>query len=244
MHAQDITQNYLRILDNVAIACHTAQRAPEEVVLLAVSKTHPADNVLAAYMAGARNFGENYVQEGTEKIEAFDALMPDNQAVWHFIGPLQSNKTRPVAEYFDWVHAIDRLKIAQRLNEQRPTSRVPLNVCIQVNIDAQASKSGCIPAESVELALQITALTNLRLRGLMAIPAPLDAQADETAQRAPFIALHALFEQIKEQLPSDHATHFDTLSMGMSDDYPQAIAAGSTMVRIGTAIFGSRPYSQ
>ena len=240
MHAQDIAQNCLRILDNIETACHAAQRSSKEVLLLAVSKTHSADNVLAAYTAGARNFGENYVQEGTEKIEAFDALLPDNQAVWHFIGPLQSNKTRPVAEYFDWVHAIDRLKIAQRLNEQRPTSRAPLNICIQVNIDAQTSKSGCIPAEAVELALQITALSNLRLRGLMAIPAPLDAQSDESTQRAPFIALHALFEQIKQKLSTDHATHFDTLSMGMSDDYPQAIAAGSTMVRIGTAIFGSR----
>ena len=244
MHAQDIAQNYRRILDNVASACRAAQRPADEVQLLAVSKTHPVESVQAAYNAGARNFGENYVQEGTEKIEAFDERQPEHQAIWHFIGPLQSNKTRLVAEYFDWVHAIDSLKIAQRLNEQRPTSRAPLNVCIQVNIDDQASKSGCTPAQAIELALQITALPHLRLRGLMAIPAPLDAQADESAQSAPFIALRTLFEQIKKQLPTEHAAHFDTLSMGMSDDYPQAIAAGSTMVRIGTAIFGARHYSQ
>lgn len=244
MHAQEIAQNYLRVVQNIAAACAAAQRSSDEVLLLSVSKTHPAENVLVAYTAGARDFGENYVQEGTEKIEAFDALLPDNQAVWHFIGPLQSNKTRAVAEYFDWVHSVDRLKIAQRLNEQRPASRAPLNVCLQVNIDHQASKSGCTPAEAVELAMQITALPQLRLRGLMAIPAPIDASAEASAQRAPFAALHAFFEQIKAQLPTGYATYFDTLSMGMSDDFPQAIAAGSTMVRIGTAIFGARHYPQ
>ncbi len=244
MLAKDIAQRYRQITQSVAHACAQVQRSPDDVLLLAVSKTHPADNVLAAYTAGARDFGENYVQEGVEKIEVFDELQPDNQAVWHFIGPLQSNKTRPVAEYFDWVHAVDRLKIAQRLSEQRPASRTPLNVCIQVNIDDQASKSGCTPVDAVELALQIVALPNLNLRGLMAIPAPIDAQADETVQRAPFIALRTLFERIKQQLPAEHAARFDTLSMGMSDDYAQAIAAGSTMVRIGTAIFGARQYPQ
>lgn len=243
MSDQAIAQNYLSVHQRVAEACRAAERVPESVRVLAVSKTHPVESVLAAYATGARDFGENYVQEGTAKIEAFDDLMPDHQAVWHFIGPLQSNKTRSVAEYFDWVHAIDRLKIAQRLNEQRPTSRAPLNVCLQVNIDDQQSKSGCAPAEALELALAIAGLPNLRLRGLMAIPQALNPDASFTEQCAPFQALAKLFAQIQSSLPADQAAVFDTLSMGMSDDYSQAIASGSTMVRIGTAIFGARNYS-
>lgn len=243
MLAQEIAQNYHRLTDSIALACSAAQRAPDSVLLLAVSKTHPVESVLAAYHAGARDFGENYVQEGTEKIEALDALLPNNQAQWHFIGPLQSNKTRAVAEYFDWVHSLERLKIAQRLNEQRPASRAPLNVCVQVNIDDEASKSGCLPDEALGLALDIAQLPNLRLRGLMSIPKAINRNASYTEQCAPFTALSALFAQIKSQLPSAQAKHFDTLSMGMTDDYAQAISAGSTMVRIGTAIFGARAYS-
>lgn len=243
MPAQEIAQNYLSIQQRVAEACCAAQRAPESVLLLAVSKTHPAESVLAAYHAGARDFGENYVQEGTEKIEAFDALLPENQAIWHFIGPLQSNKTRSVAEYFDWVHSIDRLKIAQRLSEQRPSSRAPIHVCLQVNIDHSSSKSGCSPEAALDLAQHVAALPNLRLRGLMAIPKAMDHEAPLSLQCAPFAALAELFARIKTQLPDTQANEFDTLSMGMSDDYSQAILAGSTMVRIGTAIFGARNYS-
>ena len=244
MFTQTIAENYHQILQSVAQACHQARRSPNEVLLLAVSKTRPVSDVMLAYNAGTRDFGENYVQEGVDKIEALDELLPDNQAAWHFIGPLQSNKTRPVAEYFDWVHSVDRLKIAQRLNEQRPVSRPPLNVCLQVNIDSQTTKSGCAPEEAILLAEQVIALKHLHLRGLMAIPAAIDPTAGESIQRAPFIALSQLFEQIKIQLPPEHAAHFDTLSMGMSDDYPQSIAAGSTIVRIGTAIFGARDYSK
>ena len=242
MQTQEISQNYQRIALSVAQACQAAQRPNDAVLLLAVSKTHPVDNVIAAYAAGARDFGENYVQEGTQKIEALDTLMPENQAIWHFIGPLQSNKTRPVAEYFDWVHTVDRLKIAQRLNEQRPHSRTPLNVCIQVNIDDEASKSGCTPDEAFELARQLSQLPQLHLRGLMVIPTAINPQADIATQKAPFLALAQLFEKIKAQLPATQQSSFDTLSMGMSDDFIQAIAAGSTMVRIGTAIFGAREY--
>ena len=244
MSAQDIIHNYFLMLKNIAAACGQSGRSPNDVLLLAVSKTRPASDVMLAYNAGARNFGENYVQEGVDKIEALDELLPDNQAAWHFIGPLQSNKTRLVAEYFDWVHSVDRLKIAQRLNEQRPVPRPPLNVCLQVNIDSQTTKSGCATEEAILLAEQVIALKHLHLRGLMAIPAAIDPTASESIQRAPFIALSQLFEQIKMQLPPEHAAHFDTLSMGMSDDYPQAIAAGSTIVRIGTAIFGARDYSK
>lgn len=243
MPTQKIAQNYLRVAQNVADACVAAQRSPESVLLLVVSKTHPMASVLAAYNAGARHFGENYAQEGTAKIEALDEHSPENQAIWHFIGPLQSNKSRAVAEYFDWVHSVDRLKIAQRLNEQRPVSRAPLNICLQVNIDDEASKSGCSPEEAPALALAIAALPNLHLRGLMAIPKAIDHAAPHTEQCAPFVALSQLFSQIQSQLPTAQAAHFDTLSMGMSDDYQQAISSGSTMVRIGTAIFGARAYT-
>lgn len=243
MPTQEIAQNYLRITQNVADACVTALRSPKSVVLLAVSKNHPISSVLAAYNAGARHFGENYVQEGTTKIEALDERLPINQAIWHFIGPLQSNKSRAVAEYFDWVHSVDRLKIAQRLNEQRPASRAPLNICLQVNIDDEVSKSGCSPEEAPSLALAMAALPNLHLRGLMAIPKAVDHTAPYAEQCAPFIALNRLFSQIQALLPPAQATHFDTLSMGMSDDYQQAISSGSTIVRIGTAIFGARSYA-
>ena len=237
-----IADNYQHTLKAIEQTCQHNQRAAENVLLLSVSKTHPFESVAAAYAAGARDFGENYVQEAVDKIEALDALMPDNQAIWHFIGPLQSNKTRLVAEYFDWVHSVERLKIAQRLSEQRPVSRLPLNVCLQVNISQQDSKSGCAPNEASTLALSIAQLPHLRLRGLMTIPAPTNPADSVEQQRAPFDALRVLFERIKTQLPPEQAEFFDTLSMGMSDDYELAIAAGSTIVRVGTAIFGARHY--
>ena len=239
----DISNNYHHIQQAIEQTCQRSQRAVADVLLLSVSKTHPVESVAAAYVAGARDFGENYVQEAVDKIEAMDALMPDNQAIWHFIGPLQSNKTRLVAEYFDWVHSVERLKIAQRLSEQRPASRAPLNLCLQVNISLQDSKSGCAPDEAAALALSIAQLPNIRLRGLMAIPAPMNSADSWAQQHAPFDALRALFDSIKTQLPPEQASFFDTLSMGMSDDYELAIAAGSTIVRVGTAIFGARHYS-
>ncbi len=246
MSMDTIATRYATVLANVAQACSACGRAPEDVLLLAVSKTHPIESVLEAYAAGARDFGENYVQEGVDKIEAFESSIAAtaSDAVWHFIGPLQSNKTRLVAEYFDWVHSVDRLKIAQRLSEQRPVSRAPLNLCLQVNISLQDTKSGCSPDEALDLALQMTALPNVRLRGLMAIPAPVDTALAVEAQRVPFDALRALFDSIHAQLPAAQAAEFNTLSMGMSDDYTPAIAAGSTMIRVGTAIFGARNYSK
>ena len=239
----DISNNYQNTLTAIEQACLNCHRAATDVLLLSVSKTQPVESIAAAYAAGARDFGENYVQEAVDKIEAMDALMPDNQAIWHFIGPLQSNKTRLVAEYFDWVHSVERLKIAQRLSEQRPASRAPLNLCLQVNISLQESKSGCAPDEAAALALSIAQLPNIRLRGLMAIPAPMNSADSWAQQHAPFDALRALFDSIKTQLPPEQASFFDTLSMGMSDDYELAIAAGSTIVRVGTAIFGARHYS-
>ena len=221
-------------------ACIAAQRSVDSVQLLAVTKTHPVHIVEAAYALGLKSFGENYVQEGVDKIIAFHLNQPNNDAIWHFIGPLQSNKTRLVAEHFAWVHGVDRLKIAQRLSEQRPADKAPLNVLIQVNISDEDSKSGCVPDQVFDLAQQIILLPQLTLRGLMAIPAAINPQADETAQRAPFLAMSQLHAQVKAQLPSDVAANFDTLSMGMSDDYRHAIAAGSTMVRIGSALFGAR----
>jgi pyridoxal phosphate enzyme (YggS family) len=214
----------------IVTACTAAGRDPASVHLLAVSKTFPAEAVRAAHAAGQRAFGENYVQEGVAKIEALADLRADLQ--WHCIGPLQSNKTRPVAEHFDWVHSIDRLKIAQRLDEQRPAHLPPLQVCLQINVDAGANKSGVAPQEALELARAVAALPRLRLRGLMAIPEP---APDFIAQRALFMRASAVFDQIREA-----GIALDTLSLGMSADLEAAIAAGSTMVRVGTAIFGAR----
>jgi pyridoxal phosphate enzyme (YggS family) len=214
----------------IVTACTAAGRDPASVHLLAVSKTFPAEAVRAAHAAGQRAFGENYVQEGVAKIEALADLRADIE--WHCIGPLQSNKTRPVAEHFDWVHSIDRLKIAQRLDEQRPAHLPPLQVCLQVNVDGGANKSGVAPQDALELARAVAALPRLRLRGLMAIPEP---APDFTAQRALFMRASAVFDQIREA-----GIALDTLSLGMSADLEAAIAAGSTMVRVGTAIFGAR----
>jgi pyridoxal phosphate enzyme (YggS family) len=209
-----------------------AAGAPQGLTLLAVSKTFPAAAVRAAHLAGQAAFGENYVQEALDKIAELADLRPQLQ--WHLIGPLQSNKTRPVAEAFDWVHSVDRLKIAQRLAEQRPAQLAPLQLCLQVNISGEASKSGVLPAETLALAQAVAALPRerVRLRGLMAIPEP---AADLAAQRAPHRALRELLATLNAQ-----GLDLDTLSMGMSADLEAAIAEGATMVRVGTAIFGAR----
>ncbi|TGB30787.1 YggS family pyridoxal phosphate-dependent enzyme [Burkholderia thailandensis] len=229
----DLAARLASVQRRIDEAARAAGREPHAVTLLAVSKTFPADAVRAAYAAGQCAFGENYVQESIDKIDSLADLRAELE--WHFIGPLQSNKTRPVAERFDWVHTIDRLKIAQRLAEQRPAHLPPLNVCVQVNISGEASKSGVAPSDAAELARAIAALPALRLRGLMAIPEP---AADPEAKRAPHRALHALFEQLRAD-----GLALDTLSMGMSDDLEAAVAEGATIVRIGTAIFGARDYA-
>ncbi|PNG59229.1 pyridoxal phosphate enzyme, YggS family [Variovorax sp. WDL1] len=214
----------------IVTACTAAGRDPASVRLLAVSKTFPAEAVREARTAGQIAFGENYVQEGVAKIEALSDLRAELE--WHCIGPLQSNKTRPVAAHFDWVHSIDRLKIAERLAEQRPAELPPLQVCLQVNVDAGANKSGVAPEDALELARAVAALPRLRLRGLMAIPEP---TPDYEAQRALFLRAAAVFEEMRGA-----GLEVDTLSLGMSADLEAAIAAGSTLVRIGTAIFGAR----
>jgi pyridoxal phosphate enzyme (YggS family) len=202
--------------------------------LLAVSKTFPAEAVLEAAASGQRAFGENYLQEGIDKIAAVAKALPDTPLEWHFIGPIQSNKTRPIAAHFDWVHTVERLKIAQRLSEQRPPELGPLNICLQVNISGEASKSGLQPEEVPALAQAVSALPNLRLRGLMAIPEPQD---DPALLRLPFARLRALAQDIVGS-----GIHLDTLSMGMSGDMRAAILEGASIVRVGSAIFGARHY--
>ena len=223
-----IAENIFRVGQQIAEAAQACGRAPGAVTLLAVSKTQSAATVREAYEAGQRDFGENYVQEALDKIGA----LPLPGLVWHFIGPLQSNKTRDIASHFDWVHSVDRLKIAVRLNEQRPAGMAPLNVCIQVNISEEDSKSGVALADVEALCEALQSLPNLRLRGLMAIPAPCD---DPVAQRAVYAPLTALLRQLQARYPG-----MDTLSIGMSADIAAAIAEGSTLVRVGTAIFGAR----
>ncbi len=226
-----IADNLMQVQGRIASACAAANRPVQSVTLLAVSKTCASETVREAFVAGQRAFGENYVQEGVDKIEALADLR--TQIEWHLIGPLQGNKTRAVAESFDWVHSIERLKIAERLSAQRPAALAPLSVCIQVNISGEASKSGVAPADVAALAHAIAALPRLRLRGLMAIP---QVEGDFAAQRQPHLALHALFESLQRD-----GLALDTLSAGMSADLEAAIDAGATMVRIGTAIFGGRP---
>ncbi|MCY0388845.1 YggS family pyridoxal phosphate-dependent enzyme [Robbsia sp. Bb-Pol-6] len=228
-----IAQQLDAVRGRIAAAARQAGRAETDVRLLAVSKTFPAEDVRIAHAAGQRAFGENYVQEGVDKIAALDDLRAAIE--WHFIGPLQSNKTRPVAAAFDWVHSIDRLRIASRLAEQRPDHLPPLNVCVQVNVSGEASKSGVAPAETLELLRAVDALPRLKLRGLMAIPASADGVA---AQRVPHRVLHALFTAARAA-----GLTLDTLSAGMSGDLEAAVAEGATLVRIGTAIFGHRDYS-
>ena len=224
-----IAQNIQRVRDRIATACADSGRAVQDVTLLAVSKTFGADAVRQAHAAGLRAFGENYVQEALDKIDALRGL-PDLR--WHCIGPIQSNKTRPVAEHFDWVHTVDRLKTAVRLSAQRPDGLPPLNVCIQVNIDGAPTKSGVPPHEALALARAVAALPRLRLRGLMTIP-----------QLAPnFVAAYALHSRTRALFDALNAEGLglDTLSMGMSADLEAAVAAGSTLVRVGTALFGPR----
>jgi pyridoxal phosphate enzyme (YggS family) len=229
----DLSHNLHAVSQRIALAEQTAARDPHSVTLLAVSKTFPADDVRAAHAAGQRLFGENYVQESLAKIEALADLRASLE--WHFIGPLQSNKTRPVAENFDWVHSVDRLKIAQRLAEQRPAHLPPLNVCLQVNVSGEASKAGVTPAEAAEVAHAIAALPQLRLRGLMSIPEPAETVEE---QRVPHRQLRELFERLRAD-----GLELDTLSMGMSGDLEAAVREGATIVRVGTAIFGNRDYS-
>jgi pyridoxal phosphate enzyme (YggS family) len=229
----DIAIHLDAVRQRIAQAAAAASRDPASIKLLAVSKTFPASDVRAAFDAGQRAFGENYVQEAVAKITELGALRGEME--WHFIGPLQSNKTKVVAEHFDWVHSVDRLKIAERLSDQRPEGAAALNVCLQVNVSGEASKSGVEPDEAAALAHKIAALPGLRLRGLMAIPEP---AATLDAQREP----HARLRALMDTLCAD-GLDLDTLSMGMSADLEAAVLEGATMVRIGTAIFGARDYS-
>ncbi len=225
-----ILSNLQATREAIAKATIDAHRAVGEVQLLAVSKTFPAAAVREAYQGGQRAFGENYLQEALDKM----SLLNDLPLEWHFIGPIQSNKTRPIAENFAWVHGVDRLKVAQRLSEQRPVGLPPLNICVQVNVGGEVSKSGVAMDEAAQLAQEISHLPHLKLRGLMSIPAP---ASDETEQRAAFAKMRVLLEKLNERGMS-----LDTLSMGMSHDFPAAIKEGATIVRVGTAIFGARDY--
>jgi pyridoxal phosphate enzyme (YggS family) len=227
-----ISFNLERVRGRIAAACVAAGRASSEVTLLAVSKTFGADAVLEAAAAGQRAFGENYLQEAADKMAHLARTDPSLALQWHCIGPIQSNKTRLVADHFDWAHTVDRLKIAQRLSQQRPAHLAPLNVCIQVNIDGGANKAGALPDEAQALAQEVARLPGLVLRGLMTIPEPVP---DFDSQRAVHQRARALFDQLRS-----HGLALDTLSMGMTDDLEAAIAAGSTMVRVGSAIFGAR----
>ncbi|HEX7635893.1 MAG TPA: YggS family pyridoxal phosphate-dependent enzyme [Noviherbaspirillum sp.] len=231
-----ISGNLQAVKDRIATASRAVSRDPQTVALLAVSKTFGADAVIDAAQAGQRAFGENYLQEALDKMAAVQAMRPDLLLEWHIIGPIQSNKTRPIAGHFDWVHSVDREKIAQRLSEQRPPHLPPLNVCLQVNISGEESKSGATPQQVMELAPKVAALPRLKLRGLMAIPEPAE---DAEKQRAPLRQLRQLFDSLRAQ-----GLTLDTLSMGMSADLEAAVAEGATIVRIGTAIFGKRDYAK
>ena len=233
-----------QIRERIAQTCQRAGRQADSVLLIAVSKTFPAEAVVQAANAGQRHFGENYLQEAVDKIARVKEMAPAlsdsdvdaDSLIWHFIGPLQSNKTRAVAEHFDWVHSIEREKVARRLSEQRPAQLPPLNVCIQVNVSGEQTKSGVTPEEALPLAAVIAGLPNLRLRGLMSIP---EATDDFSLQRQRFARLRSLLQQLN-QVRTASQPALDTLSMGMSADMEAAILEGATMVRIGTAIFGSR----
>ncbi|MFZ6872472.1 YggS family pyridoxal phosphate-dependent enzyme [Undibacterium sp. Di27W] len=231
-----ISDNWQAVTADIRAAALASGRDPQQLRLLAVSKTFTADAVIAAAEAGQHCFGENYLQEALEKMQEVQVKKPQLQLEWHFIGPIQSNKTRPIAEHFAWVHSVDREKIAQRLSEQRPADMPALNICLQVNISGEASKSGVLPKEAVALAQKIVALPGLHLRGLMAVP---EASDDEQVQRQAFRQLKLLSEHIQAA-----GIALDTLSMGMSADMHAAIAEGSTMLRIGTAIFGNRNYAK
>lgn len=229
-----IAERYHQLLSSVREQEIRFQRTPGSVTVLAVSKTHGVDMLRDAWSAGIREFGENYVQEALGKIHELSS--PHSQTpgiIWHFIGPIQSNKTRDIAAHFDWVHSVDRIKIVQRLQDQRPANLPALNVCIQVNLSNELTKSGTDLDQARELCAAVSTMDRLRLRGLMAIPAPCD---DHEQQRAAFRPLAELFRELQQQYPS-----MDTLSMGMSNDYPAAIAEGATLLRIGSLLFGSRP---
>jgi pyridoxal phosphate enzyme (YggS family) len=230
-----IRENLQAVRHRIAEAADNAQRG-RDIGLLAVSKTFDADAVIAAAGAGQHAFGENYLQEALDKMARVRALQPELKLEWHFIGPIQSNKTRAIAEHFDWVHSVDREKIAQRLSDQRPLELPPLNICLQVNISGEASKSGVMPADALALAKAIAQLPRLRLRGLMAIPEP---EQDAAQQHQPFQQMHQLYERLRAE-----GLQLDTLSMGMSADMDAAIAEGATIVRIGSAIFGNRDYAK
>ena len=225
-----IAYNLQAVRDTIKKVSVEAGRATDDVSLLVVSKTFPPDAIREAYLALQTRFAESYVQEALQKIVALHDLPIE----WHFVGPVQSNKTRPIAEHFAWVHSIERLKIAERLSEQRPAHMPPLQICLQVNISGEHSKSGAPPLEVPQLAMEIAQLPQLKLRGLMAVPAP---ENDATMQRAAFAQLRELKEQLNRQ-----GHHLDTLSIGMSHDFASAIQEGATIVRIGSAIFGERVY--
>lgn len=225
-----LADKYDSVCQQIRRACENANRSTDEVQLLAVSKTRSAEEVHQLHACGQSAFGENYLQEALDKIDALQDLALE----WHFIGPIQSNKTRPIAEHFDWVHSVDRLKVARRLSEQRPEALPPLNLCLQVNISGEASKSGCSPEELPKLARAVAALPHIQLRGLMAIPEP---ETDPERQRATFARVRALMTSLQTELSA-----LDTLSMGMSGDLDAAIAEGASIVRIGTALFGPRNY--
>lgn len=224
-----IAQRLKQIRSQISAAELAYNRRPGAVLLLAVSKTKPAEDIAVAYQAGQRHFGENYLQEALKKQQELGAY----DITWHFIGPIQSNKTKPLAMHFDWVHSVDSLKIAERLNAQRPSGLPPLNICLQVNISDEQSKSGITLAELPQLCEQVSQLPNLKLRGVMAIPAP---QQDFELQREPYKALYRAVAEL-------HRPELDTFSFGMTGDLKAAIAEGSTIVRIGTALFGERDYS-
>ena len=230
-----LRDNLHAVQARIAAACAASARSAHSVQLLAVSKTFSADDVRQVAACGQRDFGENYIQEGVDKIIALQGSQP--ALVWHCIGPMQSNKTKLVAEHFDWAHTVDRLKIAQRLSDQRPSHLAPLNVCLQVNIDGGETKSGIAPADVLALAAEVAKLPRLVLRGLMTIPDPLEGFDAQVAVHA---KARALFDEVKAAL---NLSHFDTLSMGMTGDLEAAVQAGSTMVRVGTAIFGWRTYT-
>ncbi len=229
-----LRDNLRAVQARIAAACAASARSPDSVQLLAVSKTFSADDVRQVAACGQRDFGENYIQEGVEKIIALQDIQP--ALVWHCIGPIQSNKTKLVAEHFEWAHTVDRLKIAQRLSDQRPAHLAPLNVCLQVNIDGGETKSGISPADVLALAADVAKLPRLVLRGLMTIPDPVEGFDAQVAVHA---KARALFDEVKAAL---NLPQFDTLSMGMTGDLEAAVQAGSTMVRVGTAIFGGRTY--
>jgi len=228
MDRDALSHNIDKLLERVRLSAEKSQREPGSVRVLAVSKTRSAEDVRSAAALGLHEFGENYLQEGLDKIEA----LADLKLCWHFIGPIQSNKTRPIASHFDWVHSVDRIKIARRLSEQRPENLPALQLCLQVNISGEGSKSGVSLQDLPALAQEVAALPRLRLRGLMAIPA---AATEEAEQRLPFAALRQALSKLQAWDPT-----LDTLSMGMSGDLEAAIAEGATIVRVGTDIFGPR----